>query len=131
MLDGWNKELGAWVHTQRRMKKKSQLLVRREAMLEEIEFRFAKSSGENWMTRYNELKRFKELNGHCDVPRREPKQKLGGWSKTLGGWVDKQRQAKKKSQLSVEREALLEEIGFTFCIRQRRGDGGTDNTTYA
>jgi hypothetical protein len=61
-----------------------------------------------WEEMYDQLKQFKNSYGHCIVPQKYPQ---------LGGWVKRQRERKKKGQLSDDRAALLEKIGFVWQIR--------------
>eukprot|EP00873_Tetraselmis_striata_P026272 jgi/Tetstr1/446536/TSEL_034061.t1 len=66
---------------------------------------------ERWLAMYEQLAAFKKQEGHCRVPNRyatNPK---------LGRWVMTQRAAKKKGELSEERVALLEELGFEWRLR--------------
>ncbi|KAL3927757.1 MAG: hypothetical protein SGARI_005241, partial [Bacillariaceae sp.] len=58
-----------------------------------------------WDAKYIELRQYRIVNGHCNVPR-----KVAG----LGSWVDNQKTAFKKGKLSPERIILLESIGFSF-----------------
>lgn len=66
------------------------------------------SSYEFWGNMLNQLVRFKEANGHCDVPER--------WSENrrLGLWVYMQRQAAKQGKLDPEHAKRLNEIGFKW-----------------
>lgn len=61
-----------------------------------------KKSDEAWMLRFEELKTYKYIHGHCRVPA-----KSMDYS-TLGTWVSVQR----NKELSKERRTLLESIGF-------------------
>ncbi|GKY95938.1 hypothetical protein MPSEU_000554400 [Mayamaea pseudoterrestris] len=61
-----------------------------------------------WQANYNELLIFKEKSGHCNVPRIEGK---------LGAWVADQRILYRKLTLDTDREAKLNDIGFTWEIR--------------
>jgi len=66
-----------------------------------------------WDDRYEELKNFKTLNHHCNVP-----QKLG----KLGKWVEKQRQKYRQGRLSEQRIQLLEELNFQWTIFGNQND---------
>jgi len=61
-----------------------------------------------WKACYAELVHFSLVNGHCWVPSENDDYTL------LYNWVAKQRILKRKSQLSAERECLLEQIGFAW-----------------
>lgn len=62
-----------------------------------------------WEYQFLELVRFKEENGHCEVPRKHP----------LGSWVSNQRQRKRVGALAKERIERLNKIGFVWLVRPR------------
>jgi superfamily II DNA or RNA helicase len=107
--DEWpdNPQLGHWVAQQRRLKKSGKLHPERERMLNEIGFDWrADRNKEEWETRFDQLKDYKQRFGDCCVPVK--------WAENprLGAWVVKQRHFRKTSKLSPEKERLLAEIGF-------------------
>ena len=118
-----NKTLGTWVDTQRqecRKKKKGKpsfMTPERIQKLEEIGFVWNVREAD-WLEMYNELVEYKEEHHHCVVPKRYPP------NKTLGTWVDTQRQEcrkKKKgkpSSMTPGRIQKLEEIGFVWNVRE-------------
>eukprot|EP00956_Cyclotella_meneghiniana_P028467 scaffold66271_cov21-Cyclotella_meneghiniana.AAC.1 len=59
-----------------------------------------------WEKRYNELVRYKEEKGDCNVPRKFDKYP------GLGIWVHNQRAFKKQGKLTDERKRKLDDIGF-------------------
>ena len=63
-----------------------------------------------WEKNFLELKRFQEEHGHCKVPRGYPE------NPDLGSWVTVQRKTFKSSELSEDRIARLEEIGFVWDV---------------
>jgi len=71
-----------------------------------------------WEEKFNELARFKETHGHCDVPTQNP-------STPLGRWVNMQRLNHGKQtrgfRISAEKIAKLESIGFTWRHFDRDG----------
>lgn len=69
--------------------------------------------------RFDELKVFKEKNGHCDVP-----QKSG----SLGKWVSKQRDnfRNKSPKLTKERINKLEALGFKFFVGKGKSSRSWD-----
>ena len=83
--------------------------------------------GDAWRLQFEELKAYKQENGHCNVPR--GKGKLGEWK--LGRWVQIQRslyngthgslynagKLNKPRKLSKERIDALNEIGFVWNLR--------------
>ena len=73
-----------------------------------------------WTARFQELKKYKETHGDCNVP-----QKHG----SFGRWVDNQRQdyrllkERKSARMSDDRIQKLESIGFQWpCNQQRDSD---------
>ena len=70
---------------------------------------------DTWNERYEELKDFKDQQGHCNVPHKyQP-------NKALGNWVQKQRQnyklmleGSKSGRMTEERVEKLENIGFEW-----------------
>jgi hypothetical protein len=105
-----NMELVRWVSAQRQAKKTSQqkfkLSAERQAKLDAIRVILI-----DWETHFEQLKEYKKVNGDCNVSRVDPQ------NMELGGWVSAQRQAKKTFQLSDEREAKLNAIGFVWNIK--------------
>jgi len=67
-----------------------------------------KAAEQQWMTRYKQLKDFKQQFGHCNVPIHwKPNRKLAVW-------VSEQRLREKNKGLLAERKKLLEKIGFSW-----------------
>ena len=103
-----NPQLGRWVSQQRQDRKNGTLHPERQRWLDEIGFdwRADSSKVEEWATRFEQLKTYKERFGHCRVPVK--------WKENpqLGGWVEGQRYRLKKGRLSPEKEKMLREIGF-------------------
>lgn len=67
---------------------------------------------EIWEQRFHELKKYRELHGHCNVPSRHKE------NKKLAKWVETQRYFFKKKLLSKERINRLKDIGFIWVISQ-------------
>jgi hypothetical protein len=61
--------------------------------------------GEQWKEKYQDLIKFKEVYGHCNVPNDHQE---------LGSWVGNQRNYKKLNKLAAERIQKLETIGFVW-----------------
>eukprot|EP00934_Nitzschia_sp_Nitz4_P001966 Nitzschia sp. Nitz4//scaffold107_size73032//27795//30897//NITZ4_005759-RA/size73032-augustus-gene-0.100-mRNA-1//-1//CDS//3329532590//1966//frame0 len=105
---------------------------------------FVWSLRDDWAKHYEELKQFKHMNGHCNVPARFAE------NRRLGIWVSAQRQqykilqqqnkemamdpeegastatdakARRSAPLTQERVDLLNAIGFTWTIRSRDSVG--------
>lgn len=116
--------LGKWVNDQRTQYKKlmdggrSNLTEARKRILEGIGFSWNAKEA-NWHERLEELAVYKELHGHTRVPIRENK---------LGRWVDKQRTEFRRSYLSDERKAKLDELGFVWHLRPKSStDSDSEN----
>eukprot|EP00526_Cylindrotheca_closterium_P001081 CAMPEP_0113614518 /NCGR_PEP_ID=MMETSP0017_2-20120614/7210_1 /TAXON_ID=2856 /ORGANISM="Cylindrotheca closterium" /LENGTH=375 /DNA_ID=CAMNT_0000523693 /DNA_START=494 /DNA_END=1618 /DNA_ORIENTATION=+ /assembly_acc=CAM_ASM_000147 len=109
-----NKKLGNWVVNMRRYhkehdKKQDPVWKERFAQLEAIGFEWEVMS--TWQERLNDLREYKEANGHCRVPIiYENNKKLGNWVNT----VRKQYKdlEKKENPLWKNRFAQLEALGF-------------------
>jgi hypothetical protein len=71
----------------------------------------------SWNERLGELKRYKESNGHCDVPQ--------VYDSGLGTWVSAQRSQHKRftmgktSSMTKQRKKALENLGFSWSLRKR------------
>lgn len=119
-----NPNLSHWVKRQRyqyRMKKEGQhstLNNKREAALESLGFVWD-SHAEAWTERWNELKDFRDVYGHCNVP------KTYTFNRQLAIWVKSQRrhyrlhEQGKKTPMTRERIIKLLQLGFDFHPRSR------------
>jgi len=107
--DRWseNPELGRWVSNQRKTFRKGKLSEERVVRLEALGFEWDPVRAD-WEAMFQALVAFKENQGHCRVPRK--------WSENpeLGTWVSNQRQVFRKGELSEERVARLEALGFEW-----------------
>jgi Helicase associated domain len=111
-----------WVNKQRMEKKfldegkRTSMTLDKVANLESIDFAWAKRKGDHsWMEKYQELKRYKERHGNCDVPTKYAP------SPSLGRWVSTQRSEYKKRQggrgsrlLTQDKIDRLNLLGFTW-----------------
>ncbi|GFH61993.1 hypothetical protein CTEN210_18469 [Chaetoceros tenuissimus] len=114
-----NKALGGWVHTQRDqfqlMSKGSNAKITEERvkLLDNIGFEWTPMKSA-WNEKFEELKKYKAQNGHCNVPKQHHA------NKSLAHWVQSQRRQYKammdgsKSQIVEERIKKLESIGFEW-----------------
>eukprot|EP00978_Attheya_sp_CCMP212_P033988 scaffold140274_cov24-Attheya_sp.AAC.1 len=114
--------LARWVSTQRREYcllqegEDSQLTIDNCEKLKSIGFEFKCHPRSPWEQHFQELIKFKEINGHANIPTG-----LG----QLGRWVSTQRrdyhllQAGKDSQLTIDNCEKLESIGFQFNCHSR------------
>jgi len=101
--------------------RKSKLTPERQRRLDEIGFVWDILL-ESWEEGFSYLLRFKEIEGHCRVPKTF---KLEGFN--LGGWVERQKTSKSKSKLTPERQRRLDEIGFVWEYRIETWEKGLNN----
>jgi hypothetical protein len=102
-----NKQLGMWVSAQRTMRKSGKLQQQREKLLSEIGFDWrADSHNQEWLTRFEQLKAYRERFGNCRVPVK--------WAENpqLGAWVTNQRHRLKSGTLTSDKAQLLDELGL-------------------
>jgi hypothetical protein len=104
-----NGPLGHWVKKQRIFFRSKKLKADRYEKLVGIEFAFedARFANENakWNRRFMELVKYKEKNGHCNVPRRNG---------SFGEWINHQRTSFTSKKLKEDRYEKLVGIGFVF-----------------
>jgi superfamily II DNA or RNA helicase len=106
-----NPELRTWVGEQRKKKKRNQLREERIYRLEQLGFVWDTLDAA-WEEKFSELKVFKDIKGHCKVPKR--------WTENpqLGRWVINQRSARREGKLSEEHIQRLSEIGFVWEMKE-------------
>jgi len=106
-----NKQLSRWVTNQRHNFKsgKATMTPERIFSLRELNFDFAgRRRSKSWCQKYEELKRYKHMYKHCNVPEKSKKYPdLAKWCKT----VQQQYRWKKLSQRKID---ALKEIDFQF-----------------
>jgi hypothetical protein len=100
-----NGTFGRWVSTQRRLFKSKKLKADRHDKLVVIGFTFVYESN-IWNKHFMELVKYKEKNGHCNIPIKE--------NGSLGRWVSTQRTFFKSNKLKEDRHEKLVGIGFAF-----------------
>ena len=61
-----------------------------------------------WEQHIHDLKAFKKIHGHCNVPLRYP------LNPTLGSWVNKVRHHKKRGVLAEDKIRFLDALGFSW-----------------
>ena len=110
-IDGYN--LGSWVSNQRATLKRGKLSFERKKRLEQIglQFSFVSQNKEAWENVFSRLVKFKEREGHCNVP---ATYKIDGYN--LGSWVKNQRQT--KGRMPVERKKQLNDLGFIWGLKK-------------
>lgn len=118
--DTANKVLGGWVSLQRtnfrllEEGKSSTLTVEQIELLNSVGFQWSlRKSWRMFETRIEQLKEYKRLHGHCNVPFRDAE----GIPEGLGGFVVTKRRQYREQELSDEHFEILEEIGFQWSLR--------------
>ncbi|MCE3232592.1 MAG: type restriction protein res subunit [Rickettsiaceae bacterium] len=101
------KQLGEWVSKQRTRYRKGCLVEKRKALLDKLGFCWNVLDS-SWYAKFEQLKKFKEKNGHCNIPQ------AGQYKKTLGPWVNKLRLSYKEGRLLEEKKVLLDQLGFCW-----------------
>jgi len=120
---GENLKLARWVHYQRRLKREKRLSPEKIMRLDTLGFVWASGDGTlagadgisaEWLARFDELVRYRQTHGDCDVPAK--------WCENpqLAHWVSRQRQSRKSGTLHPERQRRLDEIGFDWRANSRR-----------
>jgi hypothetical protein len=107
------KGLGGWVNRQRTAGAKGTLLQERIDKLDSISFSWNRMN-DAWDIRFDQLVKYKEEHGNCDVSH--------SYENTeLSKWVQKQRylstlksRGSTKTNLSDEREAKMTKLGFEW-----------------
>jgi|GEM_PF-1654261 len=86
----------------------AELTAKQRAMLNNGEVQATR-----WEESYESLKRYHAEHGNADVP--------NGWrtNRKLASWVSAQRQRRKKNAMPDEQIRLLDDIGFTWQVRER------------
>ncbi|MDB4411573.1 Helicase associated domain protein [bacterium] len=99
-----NQGLGQWTSLQRVLHRKGKLERHRADALTNLGFSWDVRE-EAWEESYQQLKTYSQKHGHCLVPQQKT---------SLGKWVSRQRRAKAKGLLSLEKIKRLNEIGFDW-----------------
>ncbi|MDP3929510.1 MAG: Helicase associated domain protein, partial [Bacteroidota bacterium] len=104
-----NSELSHWLSKQRTFFKNGTLNPIHKAKLDKVGVAWEVASPYIWERNFQKLIRFKEVNGHCNVPKKEG---------SLADWVLNQRSYFKRRVLDQEKIKRLEEIGFVWNYRE-------------
>jgi hypothetical protein len=100
-----NGSLGKWIQTQRLLLRSKKLKADRYEKLVGIGFTFVYKSNV-WNIHFMELVKYKENNGHCNIPTKK--------NGSLGSWISIQRLLFRFKKLKADRYEKLVGIGFTF-----------------
>ncbi len=106
-----NPGLGSWVSNQRSLYSKNQLSAIRIARLNDLGFVWDVRLA-SWEEMFSALQRFRELEGHCNVPNKYPD------NPRLGHWVSDQRKKRSLGTLTDDQCSRLEHIGFSWNLKQ-------------
>ncbi len=111
-------KLGRWVNTQRQAYKRGALSTDKIGKLKKIGFKLGESLSDRWENMYQELIKYKERYGDCNVSSRFPE------NPKLGTWVANQRANYRKDNLRKDSVKKLEEIGFEWePMKRPKGSG--------
>jgi len=111
------KKLGIWLNTQRVNRRRSKLKEDREKKLDKIGIKWDPAvRTDSWDCMYSLLWEFQQREGNCNVPQKYITE--GG--KKLGIWLMSQRNKRRKSKLSKEREQKLDEVGIKWVLRKKQ-----------
>ena len=100
-----DRELARWVAVQRTAKRKGLISEERTEALQSIGFSW-NTGGASWETSFAELKEFKRIHGHCNVPNARPE------SRRLAKWVRDQRRKILSGDLAEDRIKRLKDLCF-------------------
>jgi hypothetical protein len=110
-----DKSLGNWVDRQRSIHKSNKIQLDRKRILDQIGFAWKadaahqfKPDDKLWHQQYEKLVEFKRKKGHCRVPRSYEQ------DKSLGIWVGHQRSHHNNNEMRLDRQELLDELGFAW-----------------
>jgi hypothetical protein len=103
--------LGSWVSQQR--KNCDSMPQDRKDLLDGLDFHWF---ADNWDTMYKQLVKFRQENGHTEVPNRYIE------NRSLGEWCRKQRGKIRQNKLPPERRGRMEEIGFNFELQSAKNE---------
>ena len=101
-------KIGQWAGVQRTARNGGKLSQERLSRLDAVGFSWDTRT-DKWEMAFRSLEKFRHREGHCRVP-----QSLQVDGIKLGSWVNHQRMAKKKGQLSSERIKRLDAVTFTW-----------------
>jgi hypothetical protein len=114
---GWkaDRQLAAWVSSQRERRKKGTMTDEECALLNELGFTWKSRDVGTWEDRLAEVAAFKASHGHCEIPTTYPE------NPKLGRFVNAMRAQRNRGTLSAERIAKLDAIGFAWASGKKAG----------
>lgn len=131
-----DKNLGRWINRQRCLYQSGKLKKDRQKKLEAIGLKWSVLSTSSWEAMFDALSAFAKSKRDADPN--------GVWDgnvpvnfktdetppKSLGRWVNRQRSAYSKNDLSQEYIAKLESVGLKWSVFDRRGVGSTQKSKH-
>ncbi|MBD3310976.1 MAG: hypothetical protein GF349_00580 [Candidatus Magasanikbacteria bacterium] len=98
-------KLYEWCNRQRHARVRGKLKSERKKKLDNLGFEWeAKILEKKWNRKFLKLKKYREKNGHCNVPIKHE----------LSRWVDYQRERYSREIIRTDRKERLESIGFEW-----------------
>jgi superfamily II DNA or RNA helicase len=106
-------DLLKWVSKQRSLLLRGKIDAERKAKLDALGFSWNGEIDRRWDEMYQRLKNYQTQHGDANVPH------LWKADIRLASWVCHQRQRRKKAIITDEQVRLLDELGFTWQLRER------------
>jgi hypothetical protein len=105
----------AWLANQRSDKREGLLQAERETMLNELGVAWDGTAvwDAKWNAMYERLKQYHVAHGNSNVPDRYE------GSRQLSAWISHQRQSRKSNSLTEDQIKLLDELNFSWKLRDR------------
>jgi hypothetical protein len=112
---GWkaDRQLAAWVSSQRERRKKGAMTDEEFAMLDTLGLTWQSRDVGTWEDRFAEVAAFKAIHGHCDIPT------IYRENLKLGRFVNAMRTQRNHGTLRSERLAKLDAIGFVWASNRK------------
>merc|ERR1712238_421777 len=104
--DGEN--LGNWLNNQRQANNNGKIDTQKQKQLESLGVVWDILS-QQWENNFNLLVKYKDREGHCNVPRRHKED-----GKNLGAWLSKQRTANRNGKIDTQKQKVLDDLGVIW-----------------
>lgn len=118
-----NPALHGWVQYMKAAYKRGKLAPERVEALDQIGFTWTTEKLQiRWDQRLEQLRAYKELHGHCNVPSTAKGDYAG-----LGQWLASTRMKKRKGHLSASKTQDLEDIGVEWSLKRTTKNTTTNN----
>lgn len=113
--------LGLWLHRKRQSHRKGKLAVERFHLLDDLGVTWNVKET-NWQAWFDLLRRYHQVNGHCNVPENY----LTDDGHKLGVWLMSQRAAFSKGSYARDRLEQMNSLGMIWVLRTTRWKDGFD-----